>query len=323
MLSQEHLSGIVPDNLENPFTLQRQRPVDDPADRTDKTPQAGSSPARASFVLGIAMRQVNIVAIVCDQMSGTGAVPDNADTAAPLSALMRLLPDKVPVRILNLGISDLRNRVRTLSEEAGPDRRLLLDVRSSTDGLFDRLANALLKTDGMDDVLARHYSDAVGIAIATRALSQSGQRNSGLPKRSCGMLPKWRLKRVVEYVDTHLGEPITLAHLAAPTGLTRMHFAAQFRAATGIRPHEYLLRRRIEVSQRLLSQSTMPIVEIALSVGFQTQAHFTTVFKRFVGDTPYQWRRSHGGDSISPAEAVTPISHREMAGSYRGGVALC
>jgi AraC family transcriptional regulator len=34
-------------------------------------------------------------------------------------------------------------------------------------------------------------------------------------------------------------------------------------------------------------------VDIALTVGFQTQAHFTTVFKRFVGDTPYQWRSAH------------------------------
>jgi len=47
----------------------------------------------------------------------------------------------------------------------------------------------------------------------------------------------------------------------------------------------------------LLHQSTMTLVEIALTVGFQTQAHFTTVFKRFVGDTPYQWRNAHCASS--------------------------
>jgi AraC-like DNA-binding protein len=72
-----------------------------------------------------------------------------------------------------------------------------------------------------------------------------------------------------------------------------MHFAAQFRAATGFRPHEYLLRRRIQRAEELLRLSTMTLVDIALTVGFQTQAHFTTVFKRFVGDTPYQWRNAN------------------------------
>lgn len=69
-----------------------------------------------------------------------------------------------------------------------------------------------------------------------------------------------------------------------------MHFAAQFRVATGMRPHEYLLRQRIERAQKMLVETRDSLVEIALGVGFQTQAHFTTVFRRFVGDTPYQWR---------------------------------
>jgi len=69
-----------------------------------------------------------------------------------------------------------------------------------------------------------------------------------------------------------------------------MHFAAQFRTAVGMRPHEYLLKRRIERAEELLKQARVSLVEVALTVGFQTQAHFTTVFKRFAGDTPYQWR---------------------------------
>jgi AraC-like DNA-binding protein len=69
-----------------------------------------------------------------------------------------------------------------------------------------------------------------------------------------------------------------------------MHFASQFRKATGVRPHEYLLTRRIRRGAELLRASEMPIVEIALTVGFQTQAHFTTVFKRFIGCTPCRWR---------------------------------
>jgi AraC-like DNA-binding protein len=86
---------------------------------------------------------------------------------------------------------------------------------------------------------------------------------------------------------------VTLLDLAAVAGLSRMHFASQFRAATGRRPHEYLLRQRIRRADELLRESTMTIVDIALSVGFQTQPHFTTVFKRFVGYTPLQWRNAN------------------------------
>ena len=68
--------------------------------------------------------------------------------------------------------------------------------------------------------------------------------------------------------------------------MRRDEFAAQFRAATGMRPHEYLLFRRIAHARELLATSQETLVDIALGVGFQTQAHFTTVFKRFVGATP-------------------------------------
>ena len=104
-------------------------------------------------------------------------------------------------------------------------------------------------------------------------------------------LQKWRLKRVTDHVDGHLSRRITLADMAAAAGLTRMHFAAQFRAATGTRPHDFLLQRRIDRARGLLRDPDLALVDVALSVGFQTQAHFTTVFKRFAGETPNRWRR--------------------------------
>src|SRR6202008_2860377 len=88
-------------------------------------------------------------------------------------------------------------------------------------------------------------------------------------------------------------ESITLATLAQVAGLSRMYFAAQFRAATGCRPHECVLRKRIERAQQLLLETSEPLVSIALGVGFQSQAHFSTVFKRFAGMSPNQWRAAN------------------------------
>ena len=119
-----------------------------------------------------------------------------------------------------------------------------------------------------------------------------GQCGQSIPRKiSMAALPKWRLTRVLTYIEANIGERIRLADLAATAGLSRMYFAKQFRATTGLRPHDFVLRKRIERAQRMLAETPDTLVDIALSVGFQTQAHFTTVFKKIAGHTPYQFRR--------------------------------
>jgi AraC family transcriptional regulator len=103
-------------------------------------------------------------------------------------------------------------------------------------------------------------------------------------------LPNWRLQRVDSYVKSRLSESITLLDMANAAGLSPMHFAAQFRAATGYRPHQYLLLCRLERAKELMVDPSRSMLDIALDVGFHTQAHFTTVFKRLTGKTPGVWR---------------------------------
>ncbi len=130
------------------------------------------------------------------------------------------------------------------------------------------------------------------ISPAINAQSLGGKSDGTPPSRaSVSGLSKWRLKRATEYIAANLGNPISLADIAAASGLSRMHFAAQFRVATGLRPHEFLLQRRIEHAQKLLLTTRTPLVQIALDAGFKTQAHFTAVFARLVGETPNVWRQ--------------------------------
>ena len=161
------------------------------------------------------------------------------------------------------------------------------------DPVVQRLCHAL---EAAEDGESRQlYAEPVRLAIVARLLGPPPERETNpQTRRTKAALQKWRLKRVLEFVNGHLEEKITLTALARVAGLSRMYFAAQFRAATGLRPHEFVLQRRIERSQELLVQTRLTLVDIALSVGFQTQAHFTTVFKRFAGDTPHQWRCANG-----------------------------
>jgi len=162
----------------------------------------------------------------------------------------------------------------------------------SKDIIVDSLGRALLDADRVGGSFGQLYADCISVAIIARLLA-SGNRLAATERPKVGELARWRLKRAIDYVESQLDKPLSLADVASSAGLTRMHFAAQFRAATGLRPHEYLLRRRIERAQEMLLGTRMSLVDVALSVGFQTQAHFTSVFKRYAGS-----RRARGASPV-------------------------
>ncbi|EIF33180.1 DNA-binding domain-containing protein, AraC-type [Burkholderia sp. Ch1-1] len=163
------------------------------------------------------------------------------------------------------------------------------DPRLVRDPALERLGQALAVSQSDDAALGKVFTDSVSLAIVSRVIVRHFTAKDR-QTREASALPLWRLNRAIEFVDAHLAEPIGLADIANSTGLTRMHFASQFRRATGMRPHEYLLRRRIDHAQQLLRESKHNVLDVALSCGFRSQAHFTTVFKRLVGETPYCWR---------------------------------
>ena len=173
------------------------------------------------------------------------------------------------------------------------------------DPVIDRLAHAFVRAEDLGGAFGHCYAESVALAIIARVLARCSNGTSAQASNTSG-LAKWRLKRAADFIEANLAEAIGLAEMAEAAGLSRMHFAAQFRAATGMRPHEYLLRRRIERAQHMLTISTSSLVAIAFEVGFKSQSHFTTVFARFVGETPKGWRQrtmlvpSHGCSRYSP-----------------------
>jgi AraC family transcriptional regulator len=157
----------------------------------------------------------------------------------------------------------------------------LNDLILLRDPFAEQLAKALTEHgDTADEKFARCIGQTLAMHLARLEF----------PRTKVNALPKWRLRRVEEYVKAHFDRGISLSDLAKVAGLSRMHFAAQFRAATGYRPREYLLHRRIEHAKSLLSNTETPLAEVALTVGFCTQAHFSTVFKRLTSETPARWR---------------------------------
>ncbi|MGF6771906.1 AraC family transcriptional regulator [Paraburkholderia sp. GAS199] len=164
------------------------------------------------------------------------------------------------------------------------------------DSLVVKLTGTLLHALHGRASTSSMYADGITLSILARLLEIIAARVSVKPVRGSSVSPleAWRVKIAVDFIDQRIDRSLTLAELGAAVGLSSMHFAARFRAATGISPHTFILRRRIEHAQTLLATTRSTVADIALSVGFRTQAHFTTVFRRHVDDTPHRWRAKQG-----------------------------
>jgi AraC family transcriptional regulator len=121
-------------------------------------------------------------------------------------------------------------------------------------------------------------------------------RNASAPRasyQSGGGLPRRRLRAVVEYIEEHLDACLTLEQMAGIAHLSAFHFARQFKRATGVPPHQYVIARRVERAKLLLDgNDELPLAEVAALVGFSDQSQLTHHFKRLAGATPGQFRRS-------------------------------
>jgi AraC family transcriptional regulator len=120
-------------------------------------------------------------------------------------------------------------------------------------------------------------------------------------RRFRGGLAGGALRRVRAYIDDHIGERISLDELACQAGVSRFHFARQFRLSTGESAMGYLRRVRIERSKSILQTRGATIAEVAARLGFSDQSHFTRIFGRLVGVSPGSFARSDGWRSHAVA----------------------
>lgn len=82
----------------------------------------------------------------------------------------------------------------------------------------------------------------------------------------------------------------SLEALAAKAGLTASHFCRVFKRATGMSPHQYVMKARLDRARDLLGQSDLSVAQVADMTGFTSQSHFTRAFRQYAGQTPSSWR---------------------------------
>jgi AraC family transcriptional regulator len=103
-------------------------------------------------------------------------------------------------------------------------------------------------------------------------------------------MPAHRLRRVLDAMHAGLAEPFDLGRLAALAELSAFHFSRVFKQATGMSPSRYFVRLRMDEARRLLSDTTMSVLDIGLAVGYASPSHFAQVFRESTGTAPSAWR---------------------------------
>ncbi|MBT2785284.1 MULTISPECIES: AraC family transcriptional regulator [unclassified Halomonas] len=195
-----------------------------------------------------------------------------------------------PVSLLHFYFSDthLSQLIEQVWDKDG--RSVQLDeIDFAQDALLTQLFCTTLGQSNWQDPLDQLALDSATQTALIHTLRHYSQRR--LPTlRPTGGLPAWQLKRVVEFIEHHLSQPLTLADMANVTGLSDYHFARMFKQATGYPPHRYVLRRRLTRARHLLAETSQNMTEIALRCGFGSSSHFSKRFRAETGVSPTEYR---------------------------------
>jgi len=192
-----------------------------------------------------------------------------------------------PVEFLLLSIDP--DQVRRLADAAAAGRawqtRTLLDHHDpALRALGTEMRRALLADALPLPPYLQSLADALTLRFLCHFLGEIKTANSG------ETLSPALLARIVRHIDAHLAEGLTVAELAGMASLTRSHFSRAFQRVTGDPPQRFITKRRICRARDLLSSDDGSLAEIAALIGFSSQAHFSTVFRKEVGTTPAQYR---------------------------------
>jgi AraC family transcriptional regulator len=143
---------------------------------------------------------------------------------------------------------------------------------------------------GNSDPWSRRYAEALSLVLMHELIRlERTASTAATPLR--GGLPVWQQKRVVEFIEEHLAEDVSLAALAGLVDLSLYHFARAFRQSFGAPPHRYHMARRMDHARSLLQKPALSVTEIGIQTGFRDTSSFTRAFRKFTGLTPTEYRR--------------------------------
>lgn len=173
----------------------------------------------------------------------------------------------------------------------------IVENRSADDPLIRQLAGTLRLELRREHPPERLYVESLVNVLAVHLLRTYSAENKAVREPRYG-LSRGKLERVARYVLDHLHEDLSLATLAGVAGLSPYHFSRQFKRATGMTPHQYVVLQRVEQAGKLLSTTKLSLGEIASAVGFAHQTHLSHHIRRHFSVTPSALRSLDSSNAV-------------------------
>jgi AraC family transcriptional regulator len=209
-----------------------------------------------------------------------------------------------PVRLLttsNLLLCALDTKlIRTVSEQMRDEGHLRSPAAGAAtpkmqpsfqDASLQKLLLLLREELLLDGFSAPLYAEHLAHALAMRlcSLARSVPESGQLATEKFA-LPVFR--RIIDRLEATPLERYDIASLAAETGYSSGHFLRSFRATTGLPPHQFIIRMRLERARRLMLNRSRSLLDIALESGFSSHSHFSRAFRHHYGVSPSSFRRA-------------------------------
>lgn len=270
---------------------------------------AGRTDARAAVVRGPAWRDIRVASFEFGG-SGEGLLPPAAFyvlLGSPRSMVIGNPGDALSLRWTRSECATLvciEPRVMYAAAEAcgfGAAHPVLRVGAAPLDTVCERLVEAFVEeAKSMDcprqELIVASVANALAFRLVTRFVADADHQ-AGLR----GALSLYAFREVSAHIERHLAERLSLDRLARVAGVSRFHFARQFRLRTGESPMEFLMRTRIERGKTLLRAGGASVGDVAAALGFADQSHFARTFKRHVGVPPSVYKS--GARSALPSQS--------------------
>ena len=187
--------------------------------------------------------------------------------------LLSLAPELLARAALDLGLDARREALRP--------RHQVRDAR------IEHIAWALEAERAESFPSGSLFAESLALGLAVHLLSGTAP---GQDKMRA--LSSRQVARLTEYIDAHIDRDLSLARLSSVAGLSATHLKAQFRLATGVPVHAFVVQKRVERARVLLARGELPIAQVALEAGFAHQSHMARWMKRLLGVAPSSLRRA-------------------------------
>jgi len=164
----------------------------------------------------------------------------------------------------------------------------------------------------LDDVRRSMERDvAAAREAALRLVALFTVPDTAKPTSFRGGLAPWQKRKVDRYLREHLERWVRVDKLAEEVSLSVSHFGRAFKESFGDTPHTYIIRLRLELAQKLMLTTDLPLSLIAPACGFADQAHLSRHFRRRLAETPSVWRRRNLTENQAEATNRWPTRSRD------------